>query len=118
MGVLLPLLETYRRGIEHWRLDFTTMFEDYLAGALLLAGAWAVGRRRSFGAPLLLAAWAWVAGLVTISFVRQVEVTLRGTDLERRVDVFVVKAIFTAVSLLALTGCLRDATRSVTPNER
>jgi hypothetical protein len=35
MGVMLPVLETARRGISHWTVNFTTMFEDYLAGALL-----------------------------------------------------------------------------------
>jgi hypothetical protein len=40
IGVLLPVLETCRRGIGYWRVDFTTMFEDYVAGALLLIGAW------------------------------------------------------------------------------
>jgi hypothetical protein len=35
------------------------MFEDYLAGALLLAGAWAASRQRSLGArlPIVLLAW-------------------------------------------------------------
>ena len=44
LGVLLPVLETVRRGITYWTVDFTTMFEDYLGGALLLTGAWAVYR--------------------------------------------------------------------------
>ena len=41
IGILLPLLETGRRGIGHWSINFTTMFEDYVAGALLLIGGWA-----------------------------------------------------------------------------
>ena len=46
IGVLLPVLESYRRGLGHWRVEFTTMFEDYLAGALLIVGAWAAARNR------------------------------------------------------------------------
>ena len=44
MGVLLPILETARRGISHWTINFTTMFEDYVAGTLLLIGGWAAYR--------------------------------------------------------------------------
>lgn len=38
IGVLLPVPETYRRGVGYWGVEFTTMFEDYVAGALLLVG--------------------------------------------------------------------------------
>ena len=54
---LLPVLETYRRGFGHWRVEFSSMFEDYLAGALLLAGAWAAYRRHVSQGPILLAGW-------------------------------------------------------------
>jgi hypothetical protein len=30
---MLPALETFRRGCGYWRVEFTTMFEDYFAGA-------------------------------------------------------------------------------------
>ena len=82
LGVLLPLLETVRRGFGHWRVEATTMLEDYLAGAVLLAaGALALRGARS-AAALLLAAWAGVGTMMTISFVAQVEETLRAVDLE------------------------------------
>ena len=60
IGILLPVLETYRRGLGHWNVEFSSMFEDYLAGALLLAGAWAAYRRHSSHGAILLAGWAWV----------------------------------------------------------
>ena len=50
IGLLLPVLETVRRGMGHWAIEFTTMFEDYLAGALLLVAATrpsTVGRTRA-----------------------------------------------------------------------
>ena len=34
VGVLLPLLETIRRGFGHWAVHTTTMLEDYLGGWL------------------------------------------------------------------------------------
>jgi hypothetical protein len=108
VGILLPALETYRRGLGHWRVEFTTMFEDYLAGALLLAGAWAAHRGRSSSAHLLLLAWAWVTGMMTISVVDQVEGTVRGVDLEpQNADVLTVKFLLLAISTTALVRSFR-----------
>ena len=93
IGLLLPVLETYRRGFGHWCVEFTTMFEDYLAA-------------------LLLTAWAWLTSLMTISFVDQVEVTLRGVDIEpQNTDVLVVKFLLLAVSLTALLRSFRRCHR-------
>ena len=113
VGILLPILETYRRGLGEWRVDFTTMFEDYLACALLLFGAWAAMRHRSLGARLLLVAWAWVTGMMTISSIDQVEVTVGGADLEpRNTDVLMVKALLLPVSTMSLIKAFRSAGQS------
>ena len=32
IGALLPVMETLRRGVSHWLVNATTMFEDYVAG--------------------------------------------------------------------------------------
>lgn len=82
MGILLPVLETARRGIGYWAIDFTTMFEDYLAGTLLLVGAWATYCMRAWGSTFLVLAWAWLAGLLGSSFWGQLEETLRHTASE------------------------------------
>ena len=82
IGILLPLLETCRRGIGYWSVEFTTMFEDYVAGALLLIGGWASYRSRPWGATFLLLAWAYVAGLMGSSFWSQLEETFRHTATE------------------------------------
>lgn len=108
LGILLPILETYRRGLGHWRVEFTTMFEDYLAALLLLAAAWAASGRHRSEKALLITAWAWLASLMTISFVDQVEVTLRGVDVEpQNTDVLVVKFVLLAVSVAALLRSFR-----------
>jgi len=109
IGILLPALETWRRGLGYWRIEFTTMFEDYLAGILLLAGAWAALRRSLYQFVLLLVAWAWVAGMMTISFVDQVEVSVRGVDLEpHNIEVLVVKFVLFAVSAAAMLRSYRQ----------
>jgi hypothetical protein len=119
LGILLPVLETYRRGLAHWRVEFTTMFEDYLAAAVLLAGAWAAFRHWSSQTALLLTGWAWVTGMMMISMVDQIEGTLRGVDLEpRNTDVLVAKFLLFVISAAALLRSFRRAHRAVTPNDR
>ena len=114
IGLLLPVLETYRRGLAHWRVEFTTMFEDYLAGALLLLGAWAALRNRALARDMLIVAWAWVTGMMTISLVDQIEVTLReGSPEPDNAVVIGVKAALFATSAWGLISTLRPRTRDV-----
>ena len=118
VGILLPVLETYRRGIAHWGVEFTTMLEDYVAGGLLLAGGIAAYRGAQAGPALLLTAWAWMSAMITVSFVDQVEVTMRGVDLEPgNPDVLAVKFLLWSVSLIALVRSFRTV-RSQRTRER
>jgi len=113
IGVLLPVLETGRRGISHWAINFTTMFEDYLAGALLLVGGWAAYRSKSWGALFLVLAWAYFSGLMTSSFVGQLEETLRQTASEPgNMLVLVVKFLLWSVCVVSLVLSFRTAIRS------
>ena len=110
IGILLPILETYRRGISYWGVEFTTMFEDYVAGALLLVGGWATYRARSWGATFLVLAWAYVAGLMSSSFWSQLEETLRQTaDEPDNLLVVVVKFILWGTSIVSLVFSFRRA---------
>ena len=113
IGVLLPLLETARRGISHWTVNFTTMFEDYLAGALLLVGGWAAYQSKSWGPVFLVWAWAFFSGLMTSSFLNQLEETLRQTASEPgNLLVLVVKFLLWSVCVVSLVLSFRTATRS------
>ena len=112
IGVLLPILETARRGISHWTINFTTMFEDYLLGALLLIGGWAAYRSRAWGPVFLVLAWAAFSGLMTSSFVGQLEETLRQTVSEpNNLLVVVVKFLLWSVCVVSLVLSFRTATR-------
>ena len=112
MGVLLPVLETARRGISHWAINFTTMFEDYLAGALLLVGGWAAYRSKSWGPVFLVLSWAYFSGLMTSSFVGQLEETLRQSASEpNNLLVVVVKFLLWSVCVTSLMLSFRTATR-------
>ncbi len=112
LGALLPVLETCRRGISHWTVEFTTMFEDYVAGALLLIGAWASYRARSWGALFLLLAWAYFTGLMSSSFWYQLEETIRQTSSEpNNFIVVIVKFLLWATCVTALVLSFRSASR-------
>ena len=110
IGILLPVLETLRRGMGEWAIDVTTMFEDYVAGALLLIGAWAVHRKRHWGALFLVVAWSYVTGMVSSSFWHQLEETVRGTVTESPV-VLVVKLSLWGTSVLSLISSFQYIVR-------
>ena len=113
MGLLLPALETCRRGFSHWGSDFTTMFEDYVAGALLLIGGWAAYKARSWGMLFLVLAWAYVAGLMGSSFWSQLEETLRGAaDEPHNLLVIFVKFLLWGTAVVSLVLSYRRASHS------
>lgn len=110
VGILLPLLETARRGISYWAVDFTTMFEDYVAGALLLVGAWATYRRRAWGSIFLVLAWGSIFGLISSSFWGQLEETLRHTASEpNNLLVVIVKFLLWVTCVVSLVLSFRRA---------
>lgn len=114
LGALLPILETVRRGITHWTVNFTTMFEDYAGGALLLTGAWAAYRSKAWGALFLALAWGSIIGLMTSSFVAQLEATLRQTATEpHNLVVLIVKFLLWSVGIVSLILAFRSAMKTL-----
>lgn len=113
LGALLPILETVRRGIAHWAVNFTTMFEDYVGGIVLLIGAWAAYQRKPWGAMFLALAWGSIAGLMTSSMVAQLESTLRQTATEpHNMVVLLVKLLLWSVCIVSLVLAFRSALKS------
>ncbi|HEX8651529.1 MAG TPA: hypothetical protein VF708_11875 [Pyrinomonadaceae bacterium] len=113
IGILLPLLETCRRGISHWSVSFTTMFEDYLAGALLLIGGWASYRARHWGTLFLLLAWAYVTGMMGGSFWSQLELTFRHVPAEpNNLLVVIVKFLLWGTCVVSLILSYQRASSS------
>ena len=114
LGVMLPVLETCRRGIQYWSVDFTTMFEDYVAGVLLLIGGWAAYRKRPWGPIFLVLAWAYFTGLMSSSFWSQLEETLRQTSSEpNNSGVVIVKFLLWATCIASLVLSFQNAKRAV-----
>jgi hypothetical protein len=54
-----------------WRDFPPALFDDYIMGALLLAGAWLAARNFGAGQRLLTAAWGFTCGLGYYSFFEQ-----------------------------------------------
>lgn len=107
LGVLLPTLETVRRGFAHWSVNFTTMFEDYFAGMALLAAAAGTAWRARWAPGWMVVTWSGVTFMMLSSTVNQVERQLRD-DLEpHSLVVLVIKLLLTVASAYALWRSLK-----------
>ncbi len=101
IGILLPLLETCRRGMSEWSVDFTTMFTVTLPVRCLIA-AWAAYRSKTWGALFLVVAWSWTTGMMVGSF-HQLEGTIRDTITEpHNLLVIAIKFLMLSTSVVSL----------------
>jgi hypothetical protein len=108
LGILLPTLETIRRGFEYWSVSFTTMFEDYAAGvALLVAGIGAL-RNEAWAKSWMVMTWSGVTFMMLLSTVSQVERQLRGDIESHGLVVLVVKLLLLLTSVFALVRSIRE----------
>jgi hypothetical protein len=108
-GIGTPLVETLRRW-GTW-LDFPpATLDDYLLGALLIAGAWASGRHKPFGDRLLAAAWGFTCGMGYSSTFMQWQAYRLGIDDPAPIPtfwVFMIKAVGTTLAAVALWLTIR-----------
>jgi len=72
LGLVTPVAETIRRW-STWRADPPALFDDYILGALLLYGAWRVGRDARAGQRFLAAGFAFMCGMAYYSFFGQLQ---------------------------------------------
>jgi hypothetical protein len=72
LGVVTPVAETIRRW-STWRADPPALFDDYILGALLLYGAWRVGKDARKGQRFLAAGFAFMCGMAYYSFFGQLQ---------------------------------------------
>ena len=108
-GILAPLLETVRRW-RTWREYPPALFDDYIMGGFLLAGAWMVGRRFGSGQRLLAAAWGFTCGLGYYSFFEQLRRFRLGEIDPAPIPseaVLVIKGVAVLLALVALFATLR-----------
>ncbi|HVG30244.1 MAG TPA: hypothetical protein VM864_11125 [Pyrinomonadaceae bacterium] len=108
-GVLAPLGETVRRW-STWQDNPSALFDDYFIGALLIYGAWRVGRDARAGQRFLSAAWGVACGMGYASFFSQLYFNRQGmVDPSHLPGAWVaaVKGLAFALSILALVASLR-----------
>jgi hypothetical protein len=111
LGVLLPTLETVRRGIGYWSVSFTTMFEDYLAGIALIVCAVGALRGARWAPLSLLIVWSGVTSMMLLSTVSQIEQHFWGSDPEPRSGVVLcAKVLLLLVCVVALSQSVRRRT--------
>jgi hypothetical protein len=107
VGILLPVLETARRGIDYWFVNFTTMFEDYLGGVALLTCAVGALRGARWAPLSMLVVWSGVAFMMLLSTVSQIERHFWSDAPEPRSDVVLI------AKLLLLLVCSAALVQSV-----
>jgi hypothetical protein len=108
LGILTPLAETVRRW-STWRENPPALFDDYVLGALLLYGAWRVGRDVRSGQRFLVAGWAFMCGMAYGSFFEQVHRYRLGISDPAPIPsiwVAVIKGIGLALGIVALVVSL------------
>lgn len=111
LGILLPTLETVRRGIGYWSVSFTTMFEDHLAGAALIVCALGALRGARWAPLSLLVVWSGVASMMLLSTVSQIEHHFSGNDPEPRSGVVLcAKVLLLLACVVALSQSVRRRT--------
>jgi hypothetical protein len=109
LGILTPLAETVRRW-SMWRENPPALFDDYILGALLLYGAWRVGKDARSGQRFLVAGWAFMCGMAFGSFFEQVHRYRLGISDPAPIPsiwVAVIKGVGLALGIVALVVSLR-----------
>lgn len=110
VGVGAPLAETIRRW-GTWQEYPPAILDDYLLGALLIAGAWASRWRKPYGDRLLAAAWGFTCGLGYYSTFMQLRNLQLGAEDPAPIPsfwVFVIKAVGTTLAAVALVLTVRE----------
>ena len=110
IGILTPLAETIRRW-STWREDPAALFDDYILGALLLYGAWRVGKDARTGQRFLAAGWAFMCGMAYYSFFGQLHNIQLGVQDPAPISstsVAVIKGVGLALGVIGLVTSLRS----------
>jgi hypothetical protein len=109
LGIFVPIAETVRRW-STWRESPLTLIEDYVLAALVLYGAWLVGRDFRRGQCFLAAAWGVVCGVGYCSVVGQLDRIQSGQPDPAPVPsswVLAIKVVLLALAIVALIATLR-----------
>lgn len=115
MSIVFIFGETSRRGLEYFSVNATTMVEDYLCGALLLAAAVLWSKRHEISQKMMVAAWAYATGGMFVPFFAHLEAYLRGVTFRAdhphaEVESVILKGVIWAICLVFFIVSLRNST--------
>lgn len=104
LAAVVMVGETARRGFSYFSVNATTMVEDYLGGALLLAAALLWRKGRPNARQWMIAAWAYVTGAMFVPFFAHLEAWLRGATfrpdhLHTDIDAIFIKGVIWTICL-------------------
>lgn len=113
LSVLFVAIETSRRGLAYLSVNATTIIEDYLCSALLLAAAVLYTKRHAIAEKMMVAAWAYATGGMFVPFFAHLEANLRGVTFRAdhphaELEVIILKGVI----WLVCVGCLIVSLRS------
>lgn len=116
MAFVFLVGETVRRGLSYFAINATTMVEDYLCGALLLAAAWFWHKRDKLAPKMMAVAWAYATGGMFVPFFAHLEAWLRGATIRpdhphTDVGSIVTKGIIWAICLVCFLVTMRSDDR-------
>jgi hypothetical protein len=118
LGIGLPVLETYRRGLDHFLVNTMTMAGDYIMGAMLLIAAVTYSLKKPVGPIWMIIAWGYVLGVMNAAFLGHFEGVLRGgTQCDNppmEISAVVVKGLIWLIAL----GCLAVSAYSLHQQRR
>ena len=119
MAFVFLVGETSRRGFGYFSINATTMFEDYICGALLLLAALFWFKKHKIAPKLMAVAWAYATGGMFVPFFAHLEAWLRGATFRidhphAEIESVVLKGVIWAICLACLIVTLRgdDADRA------
>ena len=122
LGIALPVLETMRRGFSHLQVNATTMFDDYIMGAFLLAAciSWSLDKKNA--KILFVIAWAYVLGVMNAAFWGHFEGHLRDVAIcdndPAEVGAIVFKGVIWLIALFCLVVSSISLSREVSTTLR
>lgn len=113
VGLVFIIGETAKRGLGYFAINATTMFEDYLGGAVLILAALVWARGAKVAPKLMAAAWGYTAGGLFVPFFAHLEAWLRGTTFRPDHDIqdvgsIVIKGVIWVISVVCLIVALRS----------
>lgn len=117
VGLTFIIGETLKRGFGEFAVNATTMFEDYLGGAILIAAALLWHKRHQLAPKMMIVAWSYSLGGLMVPFFAHLEAWLRGVTYRpdhphEDIGAVITKGVLWSVCLVCVIVTVRIADRA------